>query len=476
MRLRGLTWAAAVTIGLVLLATLTLPGRQGAGPVKAEAAATAPNPVLATDGGVTNVAFYYGGTLPLAGASPEDLAQLLGNAGVVVANPGRDDRAVVDAIHSTGAKAYRYVQFYWAPGDAEYEGIDLREHPDWAFCRRGATRSLGRTTDGLATKWYFLDLNEDEVRDRIASVLAGYRADGWDGVMFDRGEAATQYARDIKGRPVWSRGSTCTASPHQPGARFADAYVSMVGLAHAAGLQATMNNGKSPFDGVTPMRPDPADSSCRHGDWASCRFLSDVWSVVDLVLAETATRPKAADWQRTFAANAKSESSRAHGHRTVALITTASLGGVSEQRRSNVFYEWSRIKLFDLPVAVNTGDDGCATSTDEDAVCNRYGVYPELVDTLFGAPVSSEPTSTDCLRRSTVRCLWTRRYADGMDVLNASPHRRRAVAIKLGVPGCRYVYDVYSQRPLAHNECVRRVRLTFPRWSGRPLRYAGSAW
>jgi hypothetical protein len=250
----------------------------------------------------------------------------------------------------------------------------------------------------------------------------------------------------------------------------------MLGLAHKAGLAAMMNNGKSPFDEVTPMRPDPADRSCRRAHWSRCGFLSDVWDNVDLVLNETATRPKDADWDRTFEANSRSERSRAHGRRTVALITTATLGGASQQRRPKVFYEWSRVKLFDLAVAVNTGDDRCATSTDAGAVCNRYGVYPELVNTAFGPPLSEAPESQACLRSSTVHCVWVRRYADGMNVLNASARRRASTRLKLDVKGCRYVYDVYSHRPLAGNQCVRRVTMMLPRWSGRPVRYSTDPW
>lgn len=476
MRLRNVPYALGVAIGVVLVMVLALPGRDGAVRENAEAAAAPSNPTLVPDGGVANVTFYYQGTLPLTAGNADELVRRLGRASIVVTNPAANDSAVVDAIHSAGAKAYRYVQFYWAPDNVEYEGIDLREHPDWAFCRRGTRGSIGRTTDGGATKWYFLDTNEQAVRDRIESVLAGYKAEGWDGVMFDRGEAATQYASDIDKRPVWSRASTCTHSPYQRGARFADAYVSMIGLAHQSGLQVMLNNGKSPFDRVAQMRPDPTDKACRKRDWSACRFLSDVWPKVDLVLAETATRPRDVDWARTFASNAASEASRKHGRRTVALVTTATLGGASQQRRPKVFYEWSRIKLFDLPVGVNTGDDKCATSTDAQAVCNRYGVYPELVDTAFGPPLSSGPTSASCVRGSRVRCLWTRRYADGMDVLNASPERRRRVTVALGLRRCRYVYDVYHDRALADDQCVKKVSLRLPGWSGRPLRYSRSPW
>jgi hypothetical protein len=312
------------------------------------------------------------------------------------------------------------------------------------------------------------------VRTKIKRILAGLKAKGWDGVMFDRGQAATQYAADLRGRPVWSKKSTCTGSPHKQGARFADAYVSMLGLAHAVGLRAMMNNGESPFDPVTPMRPDPDDRACRAGTWSKCNFISDAWRKLDLVLNETAAKPKVDGWARNFVGNKRSERHPSFGHRTVALITSASLGGDRKQTRRNVFYQWSRIKLFDLAVAVNTGDDGCPGGTTS-GICNRYGVYPELVNTKFGRPLANSPSSSECLRRSEVRCVWKRLYAKGANVLNAQPSPSK-VSVKLGTRGCRHVYNVFERRPLAGNNCVRKVSVKLPAWSGRPLKYSKDPW
>lgn len=433
------------------------------------------NPVAKAHGGVGNVTFYYDGTVPLAGTDAATLKAHLGHPAITVAVAGADESAQVEAIHSIGALAYRYVQFYWSPDSAEYDGIDLGAHPDWAYCRTGERGSVGRTTGDGATDWIFLDTNEEAVRHRIKGLLAGYRAAGWDGVMFDRGEAGTQYAYDAKGRPIWFRTSTCTESPHRPGASFADSFVDTLGLAHGVGLQAMMNTGKSPFDIRTPLRPDPGDRSCRTAQWEQCRFLSDAWEHLDLVLNETAGRPRDEQWERTFTGNQRSERHARLHSRTVALVTTASLGGAENQTRRNVYYQWARIKLFNLAVAVNTGDDRCVGAADA-TVCNRYGVYPELVDTTFGEPLRDAPTSRGCRRHSEVRCVWLRRYADGLDVLNASGGARRTVSVRLGTEGCRYVFDVYKDRPLADNRCVERVEVRLPRWSGRPLRYSTRPW
>jgi hypothetical protein len=468
--LRTLTWAVAATLAVVTAVS-------GGSIVSAslQPTAAAPNPVAAASGGVKNVTFYYDGATPLAGSSRATLTASLGKPAIVVTTPKSDEVGTVEAIHSMGAKAYRYVQFYWAPHDADYEGINLQQHPEWAFCRSGATKSLGRTTEGGAEKWYFIDANEKAVRAQFKTILAGFKADGWDGVMFDRGEAATQYAENMAGHSVWDQKSTCTSSPYQRGARFADAYVNMLGLAHQVQLQAMMNNGKSPFDPVTPMRPNPANAACQASKWAKCKFLSDAWSNLDLVLNETAVSPKDVNWAREFTGNQRSERNSAHARRTVALITTGSLGGASHQTKANVYYAWSRIKLFDVATAVNTGDGGCPTGS-KSGVCNRHGVYPELVDTLFGAPQTTAPVSQGCVSRSKIHCVWTRRYTKGVNVLNASSTPRSGAKVTLGFATCRYVYDVYAQAPMAGNKCVKSVAVKLPAWSGRPLKYSKTAW
>ena len=126
-------------------------GSSSGGTTSLGGTAAGPNPVLAANGGVKNVTFYYGGTIPLVGALPNILAGHLGKPAVVVTTPTADEVATVEAIHSIGAKAYRYVQFYWAPNDASYDGINLRRHPGWAFCREGTKKSVGRIIG--STKW-----------------------------------------------------------------------------------------------------------------------------------------------------------------------------------------------------------------------------------------------------------------------------------------------------------------------------------
>lgn len=471
LRVRRPTRKVALTVVTPLVVTALSVTGLALSPAAASTGAASANPVSPRPGQVQNVTFDYDAGTPLAPGA--DLSAL-GHPAVVVSTRRADEPAAVAAIHSVGAKAYRYVQFYWAPGDSEYEGMDLQKHPDWAFCGADGRRSVGRVTDGGTRSWYFLDTNETAVRAQIRSVLAGLRAQGWDGVMFDRGEAATQYAADKAGHAVWSQRSTCTAAPASAGATFADSYVHLLSLAHGAGLSTMLNTGKSAFDTVAPLRPDPRDADCRAHRWSRCRHLSDAWSSLDVVVNETATAPRDRSWRRYFVSNSRAERSRTHGHRTVALVTTAALGGERHQTRANVYYAWSRIKLFNIAAAANTGEGGCGAG--DTGICNQHGFYPELVDTVYGRPLASRPTAQDCAKRSKVHCVWVRRYSQGVNVVNVRPSARNRTRVVLGTASCRYVFDVYHHAPLANNACVKAVRLALPAWSGRPLKLATRPW
>ena len=425
------------------------------------------NPVLDANGAIQNVTFYYQGINKLIPGA--DLSAL-GSPSIVVTTPKSDERSAVAAIHARGAKAFRYVQFYWAPDDESYEGINLAAHPDWAFCRSGDKPAEGRTTEraGHRQHWYFIDTNERAAREAVLHQLEEIRAEGWDGVMFDRGQAALSYAATDKGKPVWSRASTCTAHPHRKGATFADSYVDTLGLARQAGLNSMVNYGTSPFDLSTPMRPNPRDGRCRQHR-VGCSTLPDVWSKVDLVLNETGARPKDQAFAATFLANQRSEIDAKHGRRTVVLLTSATLGGDHRQNRAGVYYEWARVKLFNLAVAVNTGDGGCRNSRS--GVCNRYALYPELTDVRWGKPTQPQPSSVRCESGSTIRCVWSRTYRSGVDLVNVTPKMQKDVTVTVPGSRCRRVTDVHSGKPVG-GACVRRVSVDLPPWSGRPLVFA----
>jgi hypothetical protein len=436
------------------------------------AAKTVADPVFSsTTQAVHNAAFYYGGTVDVRTPQPDAtmaaLATRLGNPGLVVVSAGgsdEGDRTTVTNLRSGGGipDVYRYVNLYWEPeggsSDLALPGLG------WTFCAGGSTPPVGREVDG--TPWYFLNPSSAQARTAVSALLERLKSDGYSGVMIDRGQAATQNASYAAGRKtveIWYRRSTC----HGGTQTFADGFVSWASLARSYGLKVLFNNGTSPF-GAPRMRPDPSDRDCRLARWSRCHLLGDLWHSTNFVLNESATHLQDLHWASDYAGNLASETDRKHGHQTVALITSANLGGGRGQTKAHVFYAWSRVKLFNLSVAVNTGEGGCPV--DGSTPCNHYGFYPDLTSIGFGAPRARTPSRTACTQPSVVHCVWHRSYADGMDLVNVSP-TSKTVTIPLGVPGCRYVTDVYSGRLLSPH-CVSSVRLTLPRWSGRPLTYA----
>lgn len=430
-------------------------------------------PLEASGGGVRNVTFYYDGRTPLRPGA--DLGAL-GSPSIVVTTPRPDETGAVRAIHERGALAFRYIQFYWAPSHGMYEGIDLGRNRGWAFCGSGDEPMLGRTTSpakGEPVKWYFLDVNEHGLRRTLSRILQRYRDLGWDGVMLDRGGAATQNAVDYEGRPVWYARSSCTQDPYRPGARFADAYMGMLPLIRRAGLKIMVNTGTSPFDPEIPFRPDPRDQACRARNWASCHFSRQDWQRGDIMLDESVSFPRDVRWRRSFISNQRAENAARAGRYTVGLITTYTLGGRAHQTRSDVFYEWARAKLFNLPMAVNTGNDNCDGSRA--GVCNRFGSYPELVDADFGDPTTTGPSPSLCQQGSRVQCVWKRNYTRGINLVNVSPEVR-LTTIRLDNAECRYVYDVFANKPLANNTCVSRFPVLLSPWTGRPLLYSRKPW
>ena len=386
-----------------------------------------------------NVSFFYQqitSTTNLSG---------LGQVKLVVSGPQADDPGAAARIKATGAKAYRYVQSYWFPKGKTYDGLDISAHPDWAFCSTGSTPTAGRTT-GSGTVWWFLDMNEQPVHQYFLDKFRALKAAGWDGVFLDRGFASlagdSYHAADEV--------STCTRQPVTPGATFADSYIGIMAVAkQAGGVPLIINYGLSPFDTRTPLR-------------------SDAWSALsssDLVLDEAVSHPRDQRWVADFAANLQNEQNAQHRDRVIGLLTTATIG---TQNRQNVYYGWTRVKLFAIPLAANTGDAGCTIALGQP--CNRYGLYPELANVAYGPPVSTLPASTQCSPGDTMHCLWFRQYKAGMSLLNVSSEARTGV-IPLGVSGCRYVLDLFVNRSIDGGHCVTSVSVRLGPWEGHPLQY-----
>ena len=321
-----------------------------------------------------------------------------------------------------------------------------------------------RSPTAAKRDWYFLDTNERGLRSRIAKILASYKAMGWDGLMWDRGGAATQNAVGRR-RPVGLGREVLVHRPSLSTARctFADAYVDMLGLARQAGLQVMLNTGTSALrpGAAVQAGPDrclPAGAR-RLGGRAPPPTTG--WTRPDLLLNESVAFPKDKLWQRTFEANQRSER---EGRRVVGLLTTYTLGGPAHQNRADVFYEWARVKLFDLPLAVNTGNDDC------DGVPERR-VQPLRHLSRAGRRTVRQaagrlPACTALHAGQRREVLWTRQYAAGREHRQRQwpPPHVRAVDIPDGK--CRYVYDVFTRKALAGNRCISRLRSTCRRGAG----------
>lgn len=420
-------------------------------------------PVPTPDTGTReNVAFFY------QGITPDTDFSRLGAVEVVIA--GKAAPAYTPSlIHRSGAKAYRGVQMYWFSTGSSYDGLEIQKRTDLALCLDGSNPYIGRT-DAKGQPWVFVDGNEREVQDLFAQRLRELKAQGWDGIFFDRGFAAMT-GIDEQPNPAWNQASTCTQNPVTPGAPMSDAYLALAAQVRAAGLDVVVNYGMSPFDRRQPMRPDPRDPECRPIEGTPCRRLDDPWNVTDWVLDEAIAHVDDKDWDADFAANQANEIGAQSGKHVMGLITNANMAG--RQDRRTAVYAFSRVKLFPIPVGINTGDDDCPNSPPG-ALCNRHGVYPELVGLQLGATIDSRPSNPDC-RGTDPHCMWFRRYANGASVVNVSP-QNGSVTFALGTPGCRYVKDLGTGEVLGQNACINQVTVTAGPYTGHPLAYSTRAW
>ena len=397
-----------------------------------------------------NISFFYQQI-----TNTTDLSRL-GDVKLVVAGQQDDDIVAAARIKQTGAKAYRYVQSFWFPKGKTFDGLDIGAKPDWAFCASGSTPMPGRL-DGTGTRWWFLDMNEQPVQDFFLAKFQALKAAGWDGIFLDRGFAALIGLDSYK---VSNKVSTCTGQKVAPAPTFATTYVAIMNIAKQAGMPLIINYGISPFDAHYPLRSDA---------WTALSPTA-LSPTAGLVLDESASHPRDQYWAYHLAANRQNEQNAQHRGRVIGLLTTAILGG---QNRQNVYYGWSKVKLFAIPLGVNTGDAGCANAGG--LPCNQAGLYPELANVAYGPPLSTSPGATQCAAGDAIHCLWFRRYQAGMSLLNVSPATRTGV-IPLGVSGCRYVLDLYTNRSIDGGRCVTSAIVRLGPWEGHPLQYGVTPW
>src|SRR3954452_18959780 len=395
------------------------------------------NPKTADPGAPENVAFYY---LPIRDAAQ---MQKLGPVRLVVAGPqnadverppGLAESAVpAAAIHSTGAKAYVYQQTYWTPLRRAYQGFRIGSHEDWAYCLDGDTplEVPGKNDE----QWVFIDLNERAVQDYLTQRFQKLKEQGWDGIFFDRGGIAMAgYAQNPQ---IWNRQSSCTQDPVKQGAAFADTWVDASGLVKQTGLDLIVNYGLSPFDPRNPMRPDPHSDKCETQN-PDCPILEDAWTNPTWVSDESIAHPQDTNWDIDYQANLQNEQNAKHGGQVLGLLTLGTLGG--DKSRDNVFFEWARVKLFDIPLAVAVWDRAAACpGVPSHESCDTLLTYPELTSVQIGQPIEARPDSKQCEAGKTRRCVWSRRYEQGAMIANVQDRAISQYTLPLGTKGCRYV-------------------------------------
>jgi hypothetical protein len=370
-----------------------------------------------------NWVWYY------QGVRPSDASKFAGAYAVVVADQ-RDEAPVARTIHQQGALAFHYLNVFWYPSDREYEGVDLRTHPGWAFCRHGATPLVGRSPGGVP--WYYADANERGLHDAVVRYLASLKADGYDGVFFDRGTVAL--GRGATPRRV----STCTSDPVTRGASYADAYAALVKAAHHLGLRVVLNYGPA------RLRPDVAGA-------------------VQAIMHETAPLTSSRQLATAFSRRRREEAAaRGGAPRYIEELKTS-----RPNQRAAVFAEWATAGLWQIGITVNAGDNNCADAP-RGAVCWRYGTFPELTRVDRGRPLDARPTRHACARGSRWSCVWERHFQRAIVVANDSPVPVR-LSVAIEQRGCRVLTDVWSAAPLASGRCVSRVTVTIPALSGRVI-------
>jgi hypothetical protein len=378
--------------------------------------AAAPGSAAATPIPPGNWVWYY------QAVSQADASKFAGARAVVVGQQ-RDEAATASIIHSSGALAFHYMNTFWYPVTYTYQGINIGDHPEWAFCQNGSTPMVGRTVGSVA--WDYVDLNESAMYDQVIAYLKTLQSDGYDGIFFDIA------ARSLRTGPMPNLVSTCIDDPVVPGATFAQAYAHVVEAAHAMGLRVVINYGIGP-----PLDPQLAPA-------------------VDFILRESPAHatPPAQEF-----AYRRLEQSRtlAGGTPYIEELKTS-----APNNRAGAYYEWAEGALFQVNLDVNSGDDAC-----------KSGTFPELTAIDRGEPLDPQPVATRCLAPSTISCLWVRRWQKAVVVVNERP-RSMTTYITTGQPTRRVLTNAWAGKSLAGGRPVFRARVTIPAFSGRVFTESG---
>lgn len=353
-------------------------------------------------------------------------AHLFQGVRTAVVTTQQDQAGAAALIHAGGAEAFEYVNVFWLPLGESYDGVDLAAHPEWQFCGAGPAPDVGRTAGGY--QWAYPDLNSQGMHDAIISYLEQLKADGYDGVFFDRGTVAL--SRGAMPNQV----SSCTTDPVTPGASYGQAYERIILDAHALGLRVVVNYGGG-------GRPLPVA----------------IRKVATRIMQETAPRRSSTGAASAFARR-KAEDAAARGHSQPRYVEEIKTQGID---RAEAYFEWAEAAQWRITLTVNSGNSGCAGVA---GVCWHYGVYPELARVDRGRGLNAKPRALDCVDQ--IRCLWVRKWQGAMVVVNET-HHAITETLKLHQSSCRVVTNLWRGRLARGGRCVRRLTVTVPALSGR---------
>jgi hypothetical protein len=356
----------------------------------------------------------------------------IGSASAVVLSQQLDPTVAVAAVHSVGDRAYLYSEAYWFPAGKTYEGLDIGQNMQWAFCQSGSTPLPGRV-DSSGHTWYYLDGNELAARDWWRNYLLSLKSEGWDGIMMDRGQAAlhTTMSKLV---------SSCTGDPVTAGTTFGQSYLALAKLATAVGLKLIFNYGGSPATFNYPT------------------------SGISAFLDENPTHQNDYHFADDLTNNQMTENA---GMAVDYLISEADTG--YDTSWNSVVFAYAKVRLFPGPIYIGTGWNACDGRVVP--LCNRFGTYPSLTAAQFGAPLASQPGHRDCVAGSSVDCVWTRRYNRGMSVANVSPQTLRlTLTLAKGKARCD-VKNLWRGNVVQSGACITKVSVNLPPWSGRLFTY-----
>ena len=222
---------------------------------------------------------------------------------------------------------------------------------------------------------------------------------------------------------IWNKQSTCTQDPVRPGAAFADTWIDASGLVKQTGLDLIVNYGLSPFDPRNPMRPDPHSEKCETQTRTARPSRTGGRTRRGCPTSRSRTR-RTRTGTSTTRPTCRTSRTRSTAGRCSGSSRVGTLGG--DKSRENVFFEWARVKLFDIPLGVAVWDrEKACPGVPAHEPCDTLLTYPELTSVQLGNPIEARPDSQPVPgRQAAAGCVWSRRYDAGRDGRQRAEPRR----------------------------------------------------